>query len=102
MHSYPSQNLAKVLIKTQEKSFDIKKRTNTGIGHDRQLEICHHTFCRWFYKIYLKVCSRTCNPLKNSILMEAETPPLKCKTSNSPLKQLIFQKCSTSKSEERS
>ena len=36
----------KVLLKRQEKSFDKRKTTNTGISHDRRLAICHDTFCR--------------------------------------------------------
>ena len=44
MQSYLSQNYAKVLGKQQEKSFDIRKTKNIGIGHDRWLAICHHTF----------------------------------------------------------
>ena len=36
----------KVLLKRQEKSFDKRKTTNTGISHDRRLAICHYTFCR--------------------------------------------------------
>ena len=45
MPSYPSQIHAKVLVKPQEKSFDIGKTINTGIGYHRWLAICQHTFC---------------------------------------------------------
>ena len=44
MQSYPSQSHAKVLVKPQEKSFDIRKTTNAWIGHDRRLAIFQHTF----------------------------------------------------------
>ena len=40
MQSYPSESSAKVLIKPQKKSFDIRKTTNTGISYDRWLAIC--------------------------------------------------------------
>ena len=36
---------AKVLVKPQKKYFDIRKATNTGIGYDRRIAICQHTFC---------------------------------------------------------
>ena len=45
MQLYPSQSRAKVLVKPQKKPFDTKKTTNTGIGYDRRLAICQHTFC---------------------------------------------------------
>ena len=44
MQSYPSQSHVKVLVKPQEKSFGIRKTTNTGIGNDRRLAIFQHTF----------------------------------------------------------
>ena len=45
MQSYPSQSHAKVLVKPQEKSLNIRKTGSIGIGHDRRLTICHNTFC---------------------------------------------------------
>ena len=42
---YPPQNDAKVLVKLQKKSCDVRKTTNIRIGHGRQLEIRYHRFC---------------------------------------------------------
>ena len=36
MQIYPLQSHMKVLVKRQEKSFDERKTTNIGIGHDRR------------------------------------------------------------------
>ena len=47
--SYPSQSHAQVLVKRQEKSFDIRKTTNTGVGYDRRLAIYVSThLVQWF------------------------------------------------------
>ena len=81
MPSYLSQTQTKVLVKPQEKSFDIRKETNTGISYDRPLAICQHTSCPMVLKKQFQVCSRTCNPIEKSILLETAIPNLKCKSS---------------------
>ena len=89
MQLYPSESSAKVLIKPQKKSFDIRKTTNTGIGYDRRLAICQHTFCSMVLeKLFVGLQQNLQTPWK--IILEAEIPPppspihLKYKTSNPP------------------
>ena len=49
MQSNPLQSHVKVLVKSQEKSFDGSKITTTiEIGHDRPKAICHWIFCPTF------------------------------------------------------
>ena len=81
IQSYPWQSHAKILVKIHEKSFDVRKTTNAGIGYDRQLAICEHTSCPMVLEKCLQVWSRICNPIEKSFLLEFATPNLKCKSS---------------------
>ena len=74
MQLYPSESSAKVLIKPQKKSFDIRKTTNTGIDYDRRLAICQHTFCSMVLgKLFVGLQQNQQSPWK--IILEAEIPP---------------------------
>ena len=74
-----TKNHAKVLVKPQTKSFDIRK-TNTGMVHDRPLALCQHTFCSMIFRSAVEPAI----PLKNQSSWGAATLELKYKTLNSP------------------